>query len=314
MTSRGETQTVNAGTTTSAGSAAETAVIAEIAEIAEHLHGSPREHLGGPPVAIVHHRPEATRLERREAFREVYGPIVATIGEPTLYGGSAWGPSVRWRDEGRLVLLSGDRFRVTLSVHRPEELERGEHHCFTWGGARSAGEPHDFDLLPYSWQLYRGGPGEWPGERPDHRLAGDWEQWESALELLLAAWAEQLPVQVPGDWAGITVVADRDPGRDLVVSYSPGEGLEVAIDDRDAPQGPERDRLMRECGWHGHDRGWWHSAFPEADERSAAAAARLAISELRSRGAAGPQELAAREAGVDDRGELWLPGLGIRTC
>ncbi|MFF7716953.1 hypothetical protein ACIOWI_25415 [Streptomyces sp. NPDC087659] len=312
MTSRGESQTAIATTPTTPTSST-AAAAAAAARLAEHLHEEPRDHLGGPPVAVVCHPPEATRLERREAFREVYGPIVAAIGEPTLYGGSAWGPSVRWRDEDRLVLLSGDRFRVTLSVHRPEELERGEHRCFTWGGAWSADEPHDFDLLPYSWQLYRGGPGEWPGERPDHRLAGDWQQLESALELLLAAWAEQLPVQVPGDWAGFTVVADRDPGRDLVVSYSPGEGLGVAVDDRDTEQGPERDRLMRACGWQGHDRGWWHSAFPEAAESSPAAAARLAVTELRTRGAAGPQELSAREAGVDDRGELWLPGLGIRT-
>ncbi|MEI5006119.1 hypothetical protein RB196_01010 [Streptomyces sp. PmtA] len=70
---------------------------------------------------------------------------------------------------------------------------------------------------------------------------------------------------------------------------------------------------MRACGWQGHDRGWWHSAFPEAAESAPAAAARLAVTELRTRGAAGPQELSAREAGVDDRGELWLPGLGIRT-
>ncbi|GBQ01583.1 hypothetical protein SSP531S_30230 [Streptomyces spongiicola] len=304
MTSRGESRIAVATTATSSITAA---------EIARRLHRSPWDHLGGPPVAIVHHPPEATRMERREAFREVYGPIVAAIGEPTLYGGSALGPSVRWRDADRLVLLSGDRFHVTLSVHRPEELEGGEYRCFTWGGAWSKDRQHDFDLLPYSWQLYRGGPGESPWRRPDHRLAGDWEQLESALELLLAAWAEQLPVQVPGDWAGFTVVADRDPGRDLVVSYSPGEGLGVAIDDRDAKQCPERDWLMRQCGWHGHDRGWWHSAFPEAAENSPTAAARLAVTELRSRGALGPQELSAREAGVDGRGELWLPGLGIRT-
>ncbi|MEU3301952.1 MULTISPECIES: hypothetical protein [unclassified Streptomyces] len=285
----------------------------DAAELAERLHGAPRDHLGRPPVVVVAYPPEATRLERREAFRAVYGPIVARIGEPTLYGGSAWGPNVRWRDGARLVLLSGDRFQVTLSVHRPEELERDEHRCFTWGGAWSVDEPHDFDLLPYSWQLYRSGPGEQPGDIPGRRLAGGWEHLESALGLMLAAWTEQLPVQVPGDWAGFTIVADRDPGRDLVVSYSPGEGLGVAIDDRDAEQGPERVRQMRERGWQGHDRGWWQSVFPEAYENSAAASARLAVTELRCRGATGPQELASRDAGVNDRGELWLPGLGIRT-
>ncbi|MGW1883090.1 hypothetical protein [Streptomyces sp. NPDC001970] len=285
----------------------------EAAVLAEQLHDAPGGHFGRPPVTVVAYETGATPVERREDFRVVYDAIVARIGEPTLYGGSAQGPSVRWRDGRRLVLLSGDRFGARLSVHRPEALEAEELRNFECGGAWSTAEPHDFDLLPFCWQLYRGGPGERPATRPGARLAGCWEHLEAALELMLAAWVEQLPVQVPGDWAGFTILSSRDWGRHLVVSYSPDEGLGVAVDDRDAQQGPERELQMRAHGWQTSDRGWWQSAFLEADERSAGAAARLTVAELRGRGAVSPDELVARDVGVNDRGELWLPGLGIRT-
>ncbi|MFE7774655.1 hypothetical protein ACFU5O_12250 [Streptomyces sp. NPDC057445] len=285
----------------------------EAAWLGRQLYDAPEEHFGRPPVTVVSYGPGAGRMERREAFREVYDAIVARIGEPTLYGGSAQGPSIRWRDDRRLVLLSGDRFGARLSVHRPEALEAEEYRSFEWSGAGSAAEPHDFDLLPYVWQLYRGGTGERPVTRPGARLAGCWEHLETGLELMLAAWAEQLPVQVPGDWAGFMILSRRDRGRHVVVSYSPGEGLGVAVDDRDAEQGPERERQMMMRGWQTSDRGWWQSAFLEADEGSAAAAARLTVAELRARGAVSPEELEARDVSVNDRGELWLPGLGIRT-
>ncbi|MGW7364600.1 hypothetical protein ACWGI8_14515 [Streptomyces sp. NPDC054841] len=303
----------NTGASTGASRTAGVTTPAAAAELAQQLHDAPEGHFGRPPVEVVSYRPGATPVERREAFREVYDALVARIGEPTLYGGSARGPGVRWRDDSRLVLLSGDRFGARLSVHRPEELEDEERRRFEWGGAWSVDEPEDFDLLPYSWQLYRNGPGARPVARPGARLASRWDHLETALELMLAAWAEQLPVQVPGDWAGFTIRCSRDWGRDLVVSYSPGEGLGVAVDDRDAEQGPERERQMRERGWQTRDKGWWQSAFPDSEEGAAAAAARLAVGELRARGAVTPDELVARDVGVNDRGELWLPGLGIRT-
>ncbi|MFC5804829.1 hypothetical protein [Streptomyces formicae] len=286
---------------------------AEAARLAELLHDGPEAHFGRPPVTVVSYGARTAPVQRREAFREVYEAIVARIGEPTLYGGSTRGPSIRWRDGRRLVLLAGDRFGAGLSVHRPETLEDEEHRRFAWGGAWSAAEPQDVDLLPYSWQLYRSGPGERPAARPAAPLAGSWEHLERALGLMLAAWAEQLPVQVPGEWAGFTLVSGRDPLRQLVVSYSPDEGLAVAVDDRDAGQGPEHARQMWERGWHTHDRGWWQSAFPETHEASPAVTARLTVTELRTRGAVAPDELTAQDIGVNNRGELWLPGLGIRT-
>ncbi|MER6998892.1 hypothetical protein [Streptomyces sp. NPDC000410] len=286
---------------------------AEAADLAELFHGEPEEHFGRPPITVVSYEPGVTPRARREAFREVYQAIVARVGEPTLYGGSAYGPNVRWRDDSRLVLLAGDRFGAALAVHRPEPLEYEEHRIFEWGGAWSADEPHDFDLLPYVWQLYRNGPGRRPPVRAGGRTAASWDHLECALGLMLAAWAEQLPVQVPGEWAGLTIRSSRDRGRQLTVGYSPDEGLGVAIDDRDAEQGPQREREMRARGWQTRDKGWWQSAFPDTEAGAAAAAARLAVMELRARGALAPDELMADDVGVNDRGELWLPGLGIRT-
>ncbi|MFD5424117.1 hypothetical protein [Streptomyces sp. NPDC127084] len=260
------------------------------------------------------YEPGASTLARREAFREVYGAIAGRVGEPTLYGGSAQGPNVRWRDDRRMLLLSGDRFGVRLSVHHTELLEEEEYRSFAWCGISSPTGSHDFDLLPYSWQLYRNGPGERPVARSGSRLAGCWEHLEIALELMLGAWAEQLPVQLPGEWAGFTVLSSRDPGRELVVSYSPDEGLSVAVDDRDTDQGPGRERQMRGRGWQARDRGWWQSVFHEVFENAARLAARLTVTELRARGAVAPDDLVVRDVGVNDRGELWLPGLGIRRA
>ncbi|MEU2158677.1 hypothetical protein ABZ532_27325 [Streptomyces sp. NPDC019396] len=284
----------------------------EAAGLAWHLYDEAGGYAGQPPVPVVSYEPGAGVLARREALRDVYGAIVDRVGEPTLYGGSAQGPNVRWRDDSRLLLLSGDRFGARLSVHHTEILEAEEYRSFAWGDIWSPAGAGDFDLLPYSWQLYRNGPGERPVTRAGAWLAGCWEHLEKALELMLGAWAEQLPVQLPGDWAGFTILSGRDPGRELVVSYNPDEGLGVAVDDRDSGQGPERERQMRGRGWHARDRGWWQSVFHEVYENAARLAARLTVTELRARGAVTPDDLVVRDMGVSDRGELWLPGLGIR--
>ncbi|MFD0430520.1 hypothetical protein ACFQ60_33200 [Streptomyces zhihengii] len=99
---------------------------------------------------------------RREALWDVYAAIVARLGEPTLYGGSSHGPSVRWRDSRRTVLLSGDRDTVGLSVHDTAALEGEEDRTFAWSGAWRADDPLGTGELPYLWRLDRGGPGESP--------------------------------------------------------------------------------------------------------------------------------------------------------
>ncbi|ANW17938.1 hypothetical protein BB341_06760 [Streptomyces clavuligerus] len=277
------------------------------------LHDTPGAHIGRAPVPVLAHEPGASLRERRESFREVYGAIVARIGEPTLYGGSAHGPSVRWRDAHRTVLLAGDRAGARLSVHGTEALEADELRVFAWGGAWSAEEPHDFDLLPYIWQLDRGGPGERPAERTAGRMASSLEHFGHALELMLTAWVEQLPAQVGTDWAGFALTSGADRGREVQLSYALADGLHVGVDDRDGEDTPERAALMRARGWHSRDRGWWQTEFPHPERPETARAARLALTELRARGTTDPKELRARDASCKDRGELLLPGLGIRN-
>ncbi|MGW6458519.1 hypothetical protein ACWF94_21825 [Streptomyces sp. NPDC055078] len=284
----------------------------EAAEFARALHDTPDAFAGHGPVPVLAYEPGASLRNRRESFRAVYAAIVARIGEPTLYGGSADGPNVRWRDARRIVLLSGNRHRAQLSVHDTDAFEHQELRTFEWGGAWSASEPHDFDLLPYLWQLDRTGPGESPVERTGGRMASSLEHFESALELMLAAWVEQLSVQVGGDWAGFSLTSGADRGRQLQISYALADGLHVSVDDRDGEDSPERARLMRSRGWHSRDRGWWQAEFPEPERPETAEAARLAIAELRARGTREPKDLRARDVSCKDRGELLLPGLGIR--
>lgn len=285
---------------------------ADAAEFAQQLHDTAGPHIGRPPVPVLVYEPGASLRERREAFRSVYEAVVARIGEPTLYGGSSGGPNVRWRGSGRLVLLSGDRQRAQLSVHDTVVLEEEEHRTFEWGGAWTGGEPHDFDFLPYVWQLDRGGPGERPTTRPGGRLAAGLDHVESSLELLLAAWVEQLAVQVGTDWTSFCLTSAADRGRQLLVSYSLEDGLHASIDDRDAPDGQERAQLMLARGWQSCDRGWWQTDFADPDRADAAALARLVVTELRARGTREPEELRARDVSCKDRGDMWLPGLGVR--
>ncbi|MGW4027756.1 hypothetical protein ACWEFL_00315 [Streptomyces sp. NPDC004838] len=282
------------------------------AEFALMLHDAPGAYFGRAPVPVLAYDPMASLRERRDAFHQVYAAIVNRIGEPTVYGGSAHGPNVRWRDARRTVLLHGTTHWALLSVHNTDFLEHAEHRSFDWGGGWGAAEPHGFDLLPYIWQLDRGGPGERPVERTGGRMASCLEHFESALQLMLAAWVEQLPVQVGGDWAGFSLTSAADRGRQLQISYSLEDGLHVSVDDRDGEDSPERALLMRSRGWQSRDRGWWQAEFPEPERPETVEAARLALAELRARGTREPKELRARDVSCKDRGELLLPGLGIR--
>lgn len=283
------------------------------ADLARALFDTPGEFIGRAPVPVLSFEPGSPLRRRRECFGEVYGAIVARLGEPTLYGGSACGPDVRWRDGGRTVLLNGTGHWALLSVHDTALLEAAERRSFSWGGAWTITEPHDVDLLPYLWRLDRGGPGERPAEHPSARPMPGLDHFESALALLLGAWIEQLPVQVGDDWAHFTLTSAADRGRRLQVSYGIEDGLVVSVDDRDGPCSPEHERLMRSRGWHSHDRGWWQAEFPDPDLADAAEGARIVLTELRARGTVSPDQLRARDITCRDRGELLLPGLGIRA-
>lgn len=283
------------------------------AAFARALHETPGDFIGRDPVPVLSFEPGASLRDRREAFGAVYGAIVARTGEPTLHGGSARGPDIRWRDPRRTVLLSGAGTWALLSVHDTDLLEAAERRSFDWGGAWSPAEPHDVGLLPYLWRLDRSGPGEPPADYPTGRPVAGLDHFASALELLLAAWVEQLPVQVGDDWAAFTLTSSADRGRRFHLSYARGDGLLVSVDDRDGGDSPERGDLMRSRGWHSHDRGWWQAEFPDPDRPHTAEAARTVLAELYARGTSAPSQLRVRDASCRDRGTLLLPGLGIRT-
>jgi hypothetical protein len=285
---------------------------ADAAEFARMLHDAPGPHLGRAPVPVLVHEPGTTPAGRRGALQVVYDAIVARIGEPTLYGGSAAGPSVRWRDGHRILLLAGDAQQVGLSVHDTLTLEAEEQRAFEWRGPWSGGQPYDQAFLPYVWQLDRSGPGERPTAGPGSRLAADLAQFQYGLELLLGAWVEQLAVQVGTDWASFCLTSSADRGRQLLVSYSVEDGLHASIDDRDGENNDDRARMMLSRGWQSRDRGWWQTDFPDPGRESAVALAALVVTELYARGTRAPEELRARDVSCKDRGELWLPGLGIR--
>jgi hypothetical protein len=295
--------------TTGTGSAA--LAPSRAAEFAETLFHRPGAHLGRDPVPVLEHRPGAPLRERRASFGGLCAAVTARIGPPTLFGGSAHGPDVRWRDHRRTVLLDSTAYGTRLSVHDTDTLEQREARAFARGPWPDGG-PLDFAALPYLWRLDRCGPGESPQERVTGPAADTLEHFAGALHLLLTALVEQLPAQVGGDWAGFCLTSSADRGRRLQISYALGDGLQVSVDDRDGGDGPERGRLMADRGWHFRDRGWWQADFPEPETPDIGEAIRLALRELRARGTREPRELRARDVSCKDRGELVLPGLGIR--
>lgn len=287
----------------------------EAAELAYLLHASPKAHFGNSPITVVSYGPDATLAQRREAFRGVYQAIVARLGTPTLYGGSAAGPHVRWLNRERLVLLAGDRQGAAVSVHDPWALEDEEFWRFEGQEvAWSPTWPHGFDSMPYIWLLDRTDSDDWPFVRwPGQYTAANWEHLTSAIELLLAAWAEQLPVQTPGDWATFTIQSARDWPRRLRVGFDPNLArLWAMVDDRDARQSADRSAQMRARGWQTcDDKAWWHADIADTEPGAASSIAQLVVAELRARGAVHPGELVASDIVVNDNGRLWLPALGM---
>ncbi|MFF8413978.1 hypothetical protein [Streptomyces omiyaensis] len=281
---------------------------------ARALRERPDAHLGAPAVLVAPCPPGAGRAARREALRPVYAALVAELGEPTLYGGSAAGPSVRWHTGTHVVLLAGGPRGATLSVHTASDLHGREYAVVESGSAgRRPEEPHGFDALPYLWLLHRGPERDWPAFRWDgHHTAASWEHLESSLGLLLDSWMEQLPVQIPGDWASFVVGCARDWPRRLLVGYSQDRGeLSLMVDHRTTPEEPGVEEAMRERGWQVRERGWWRAVFAEEDPAAAGSAARLLVADVRGRGSVCPDELVAWELTVNDRGRLWLPGIGM---
>ncbi|WP_157996015.1 hypothetical protein [Thermomonospora amylolytica] len=261
-------------------------------------------------VRLLEYAEGASLEQRRAAFGDLFDAVVGGIGDPTLYGGSADGPGVRWRNEHRLLMLRGDRRGVWLESHPTEEIENEEYRTFEWGGAWNASEPSDFGHLPYIWQLDREGPGDNPVFWPGGRLATSMKHLREALELLLTAFAEQLPAQIGNEWATFQIRSRAGAGR-IVVTFDPGR-LNVYAYDRAEDDPDDKAALMRDRGWQELERGCWRTSFPHPDDASAAEAARLMVDELEARGAVDPAEdLFSADVSCNDYGWFRLTGLGV---
>lgn len=253
---------------------------------------------------ILMHETGSGLVARREALLPIYEAIVARVGRPTLLGGTTHGPSVRWSNRERTLLLSGDHGKTTLSAHQADSFAQDEFWSF------------DSGRQPYAWQLDCHGPGHDHGWTfKGHAAADDWTSAEEQLAGILASWAEHMPIQAPGDWAGFKLWASRDRGRTMIVSFNPSDTnceFHVAIEDRDHEQTPERAAEMRARGWQNVDEHrWWRTTLPETDPTAAAALARVVVTDLRARGTTCPDEVTAWDISAGDDGELWVPGIGV---
>ncbi|AJC54986.1 hypothetical protein [Streptomyces sp. 769] len=251
------------------------------------------------------------RLGTVEAIvRDVLGTVIGRIGPPTLYGGAAGVSVIRWRDDQRTVLLDHSAEGLRLSVWRTAELEAEEEAGFE-RDARA--EPASyFSGLPYLWQLHRGA-GTPPRSFPSVGIAPDWCWLEESLKVLLGAWRKQLPVQLGHDVAGFNVIPRGNRENDLSalsVLFSETEDVMLLVDDRSVPGGTPHDE-MEHRGWQDRIMGWWRRDFYDLGAGSAAAAARMAVDEIRLRRVRSPADLGVDEVRCEGGGRLALPGLAI---
>ncbi|MGP3972651.1 hypothetical protein ACTWQF_01210 [Streptomyces sp. 8N114] len=298
-----------------AGRSVPSSVLESAADAAAELHDAASGQGSGKDLERIRllysHAPDASLVERRAAFGELFDAVVGGIGQPTVHGGAADGPDVRWRTTERLLLLRGNSRHIWLERHNTQEQEDIEHRTFKWGGAWTADETPDFAQLPYLWQLDRQGPGDNPQTWPGWRLAMSVERLRESLESLLAAWIEQLPAQVGPDWAGFQIVNRRASGRELSVGFEVDCGLWLYTE-ADQPESEESATAMRERGWQEREGFRWRADFPEPTRQAAADAARLIAAELTAQGAKIPEnDLSVRDVSCFDSGMFDLFGLGI---
>ncbi|MFF7415550.1 hypothetical protein [Streptomyces lydicus] len=242
--------------------------------------------------------------------REVLAIVIERIGAPTLYGGDAVGPVVRWRDEKRTVLLKCRAQSLQLSVRATAELEAWEASEFA---IDERSDPASYySKIPYLWQLYRGGDSP-PLRFPAVATAPDWRWLEESIKALLRAWWEQLPAQIGEDGAEFSVVPWSRWGNalsTLSVRCSEAEGVMLSV--YGGVSGATSEEVMEARGWQDHMVGWWQSDFYELGADGAAPAARMGVEELRLRGVRSPADLRVVDVRCEGGGLLVLPGLAIR--
>ncbi|MFI1929261.1 hypothetical protein [Streptomyces sp. NPDC020330] len=280
-----------------------------VPELAAHLlqHANTQEER--PPVALgPRYAPSATRSSA-QALRKSIDAVSERLGPPALYGGNAFGPTIRWRASAHTVILDapGVARGLQLSVRRTFALKALESQRF-----RHAHELKVEDL-PILWQWQ---PVPVEPAPPSAPVAPNWTALRVSLEAVLRAWCDQLEDQLGQDDAGFDIVFDADSKlRRLVVLVSPADSLTVLVDDRDGAHEGVHHAEMSARGWQDFIavHCWWGSYF-ERTPAGAKAAARLIVAELQARGAQSPEDLLLADVGAGEGdGLLTLPGLGIAS-
>ncbi|MFD4022336.1 hypothetical protein ACFWRV_02305 [Streptomyces sp. NPDC058576] len=282
-----------------------------IPDLAAHLvRTAPAQELQ-PPTALGVQPASPSAASAAGGLRQAIDAVSEHLGPPTLYGGSATGPTIRWRTPSHTVVLDSPDVAesgLQLSVRRTASLERAEADRF-----RRAGEL-DAEDLPFLWQWQ---PIPTAPPPPSAPVAQDWASLRASLEALLRAWCEQLEAQLGQDDAGFDIVVNADGRpRRLVVLVSPADSLTVLVDDRDGAHGDEHHAEMTGRGWQDFIplHRWWGSYF-ERTSAGAAAAAHLIVTEVRARGAQSPYDLHLSDVGAGENdGLLVLPGLGVASA
>ncbi|MGW2404097.1 hypothetical protein ACWCXK_06165 [Streptomyces sp. NPDC001739] len=284
-----------------------------IANLAERLYVSPSESdLQRHPVPLHKYGGAPVGALRRDFTAHALDAIVDRIGQPTSYGGSTAGPVVRWRDVHRTLLLDSGAEGLQLSVRRTAALEAMERASFE--GTEDADPAFYYSRLPYLWQLYLEGTSDELPPLPAVPRAPDWSWLKESLKALLDAWWEQLPPQIGQDTAGFNIVPrgeHQGTFSTLSVLCSQADGVLLLVDDREVPGGTPRE-AMAGRGWHDRTMGWWQRDFYDLGPEGPAAAARMAVEEMRLRGVRSPEDLATAEVRCEGGGQLALPGFALR--
>ncbi|MER7851428.1 hypothetical protein ABTZ98_02570 [Streptomyces bacillaris] len=279
-----------------------------IPDLAAHLMRTASAQELQPPVALGIRSASPGARSAAEGLRQAIGAVSESLGPPTLYGGNATGPTIRWRTPSHTVILDSrdaSEGGLQLSVRRTEALELSEADRFRHATGLDTAD------LPFLWQWQ---PTPTAPPPPSAPVARDWTSLRASLEALLRAWCKQLEAQLGQDDAGFDIVVDAEgKPRRLVVLVSPADSLTVLVDDRDGAESDDHHAEMTGRGWQDFIplHRWWGASF-ERTSAGAAAAAELIGTELRARGAQAPHDLRLADVGAGEgHGLLVLPALGI---